>query len=1606
MAMVMAIGLMPATAFANPDEGTDLTYAAADVYQLDGGESQSKQDAPKYIWEEDSTVYVAFVTQQTKVFSMVRIGNQTLTEFDSENCAKGDSVTVGEETLAGKGNGECWQVVSFEGNLKNLVKDGEINIAWSTETGNGGHGSNGVDFTVKGWPTTPDPEETVLNFEVDKELEKVNGTKADVEEDDGNLYVEKDDDDEDDKDDIIIVKVGDKLTYEIELDNEGDALVGATVVVVDTKFKSNVAIDSVKVGGDSVDDYTDYTLDRENGTLTIENVNLAADDQDDDEDEIKIIYTLTVSENDVIELDNYGYRGKTGVVNTASVQDNTNSDDDKVDTEIVPVDKGGTTSDPDTYTVTYKYTGTAPADAPAVPVAKEYAKDETVTVADTPTLDGYTFDGWYKGNEKVTSFTMPAEKVTLTGSWTENASGPSISGLDKEVVKVNNDYVGLGKYKWENGKLYEKKFEDWKFKWVEATLTKGDVVTYQITLTNKETEAVTVKVKDNLFDSAFVLDPNETGKVSYTAYRGIDLPKLGTADVTNGKVTVTVPEQVTVNSIFGDKTYDGEGVITYSYKVDKDDLTTPVTGGGNYVLRNDVSAGGKTDFVEIPTDMVPDETTKYTLTFHYNYTGAPDEGIYTTAEVEENDTVTRPADPTRDGEYTFLGWTTDEAGKNGYDFDTPVTSNLDLYAQWRAEVHRVEKVAVPTVYTDAGQKIQYFVLLENHNTEDIEVLVEDAKLNGAENIYYVTVDKLIAGRPVKVDSDNDGAINVPVPAQYESTVKTDIEKILDAIFGSLKPGKKTMDLDFDFDDLDLDWEDILSELGGFKGCDKLPDIKLPECGDQEIVIPGYTILTYTYTTTATDKGSNVVNTVKVGNKEDSATVEYKGITIPEIGDLEFHTMFKKAIENKVNDTLDGNYTVDNDPFNVGVNKINVKAGSTTAKGIAINNYNGVGDNDHWWTENSNDKIDDVTKVDGLEIKVLTGWDDNDGIMQFVYETVPVDADHIRLHHGVKGYITEIYLGFDVTFKAKDGNGEWQIVPCNGENTNVVFFDSKDGGTITPPQVEDVAWYTDEACTQKWNGNIVRDTILYAGKPNTPPEEETSAIVRFYAYDAGITDAQPNVKDKVDDVTLTVDAGYAFLDESVKVEGLEPGTGSGWTEVAADNTASVEWMTNNKVTPASDVTVAEVFTALSGRGASLDGTADDYKLELKNIGWESTDEAYHVHYVLVKNDVPDKEEADLDIKKELVKVDGKDYNGKKVSKGDELTYYITVDNFAGDKTADNIVVKENPKNLKNGKFIGVLDEDEELVKFEKAENYKIQIDYIVIEREDDDTVTIDELEPGDEIVLVYEGTVSSSGKDVVNKVTAEEDGGSYASDELTTAVKDSGGIPSKNRPTKVEEVLNTEDHFQYVQGYPDNTVGPERNITRAEATVIFFRLLNDSVRAEYLDADNAFPDVNLNDWFNLGVSTMENGGFVSGYDDGLFRPNAYITRAELATIISNFDDLEPAAENKFADVEGHWAEKYINSAAEKGWLSGYEDGLFRPNQYITRAETMSMINRVLDRRVDADGLHAAAKQWKDNPESKWYYYAVLEATNYHEYERADVSDYENWTAIKAEKIWEN
>ena len=211
-------------------------------------------------------------------------------------------------------------------------------------------------------------------------------------------------------------------------------------------------------------------------------------------------------------------------------------------------------------------------------------------------------------------------------------------------------------------------------------------------------------------------------------------------------------------------------------------------------------------------------------------------------------------------------------------------------------------------------------------------------------------------------------------------------------------------------------------------------------------------------------------------------------------------------------------------------------------------------------------------------------------------------------------------------------------------------------------------------------------------------------------------------------------------------------------------------------------------------------------------------------------------------------------------------------------------------------------------------------------------------------------------------------------------------PSYNPP--VAPKLNKADHYAYVVGYPDGTVQPQGAITRAEVATIFFRLLSDETRDLYWTKDNAYTDVKAGDWFNNAVSTLSNAGIINGYPDGTFRPNAPITRAEMAKVIAMFAELNKDSEG-FKDIAGHWAEAYIKLAAGNGWITGYPDGTFRPNQYITRAETMTMINRVLE-RVPSTEKHLLAYEvmltFPDNQPGDWYYIAVQEATNSHTYER--------------------
>ncbi len=234
-------------------------------------------------------------------------------------------------------------------------------------------------------------------------------------------------------------------------------------------------------------------------------------------------------------------------------------------------------------------------------------------------------------------------------------------------------------------------------------------------------------------------------------------------------------------------------------------------------------------------------------------------------------------------------------------------------------------------------------------------------------------------------------------------------------------------------------------------------------------------------------------------------------------------------------------------------------------------------------------------------------------------------------------------------------------------------------------------------------------------------------------------------------------------------------------------------------------------------------------------------------------------------------------------------------------------------------------------------------------------------------------------------------------------------PRPTPPTIIEDPeipladLEKVDHFAYVIGYPDGEVKPMGKITREEVAMIFYRLLTDDSRNELLSDVNPFTDLAGHDWSNRAISTLYNAGIISGYPDGTFRPSAPITRAEFATIAAKFDELELQNTSKFTDIFGHWAEDYITSSENKGWIKGYPDLTFKPEQDITRAEAMTLINNVLERAVPAENIHPDAIFWPDMTSDDWYYEAVMEATNSHDYIYNEDGE-ELWTGMKANKVW--
>lgn len=221
-------------------------------------------------------------------------------------------------------------------------------------------------------------------------------------------------------------------------------------------------------------------------------------------------------------------------------------------------------------------------------------------------------------------------------------------------------------------------------------------------------------------------------------------------------------------------------------------------------------------------------------------------------------------------------------------------------------------------------------------------------------------------------------------------------------------------------------------------------------------------------------------------------------------------------------------------------------------------------------------------------------------------------------------------------------------------------------------------------------------------------------------------------------------------------------------------------------------------------------------------------------------------------------------------------------------------------------------------------------------------------------------------------------------------------PSKPSKPSVPGDLNGTDHRAYVFGFVNGSVKPNNSISRAETATMLYRLLTDERRDTIHTTTNPFTDVSVNAWYNEPVSTMANGKYIMGYPDGTFGGQNEISRAEFVAMLTRFVDVKKGSFS-FTDVpKTHWAYDCIATATQAGWLKGYTDGTFKPDQSITRAEAMSIINRVLDRGVSRGSELLSYKVWPDNSPTEWYYYEIIEATNDHEY--TGTRPNENWTSL--------
>ena len=545
--------------------------------------------------------------------------------------------------------------------------------------------------------------------------------------------------------------------------------------------------------------------------------------------------------------------------------------------------------------------------------------------------------------------------------------------------------------------------------------------------------------------------------------------------------------------------------------------------------------------------------------------------------------------------------------------------------------------------------------------------------------------------------------------------------------------------------------------------------------------------------------------------------------------------------------------------------------------------------------------------------------------------------------------------------------------------NKETIDDDTESTITAVASEDTQYYVNDSMVSvdSRDVHLLADEVV--GGNNA---EEAQNILKAHIVEEGIADADANYV-------------YQYLDL------VDNTNGNAW--VKATEAVDVYW----KLPAGTDANYNFQIVHFNGLNRNYDEptadiiNADDYQATVYSVANEtlSIETVNGEDYLVFSTDsfspfvlvYDSNDQANPTVEKTLSLVNGSAYNSGSVSVGDKLTYTITVTNTGNLPLTGTTTVTES--------FSGV-----GALQFENSDDYK------VVENTDGTyTITVENLAANASVTIsaTYIVQRGDAGTILANTAVVRGPGDSDPTDEGKTETPVDPITPIRPPVDPDKPELNTEDHYAYIVGYPDGNVKPEGNITRAEVATIFVRLLTDESRDEFWSQTNPYSDVSEDDWYNNAVSTLTNAGIIDGYEDGTFKPNGNITRAEFATIAVRFFEATYEGENLFPDIDGHWAQDYINEAANAGIVDGYPDGTFGPQKLITRAEAMTMVNRTIDRHPHEDHLLDDMIVWPDNPETAWYYEQVQEATNSHEYTMNtddEQNPYEIWTELLPVRDW--